>query len=1070
MRNRGRVVGVLAPFFDRTIASRGVKYFQRGAVEAVASTPSRIDARVSGTETYTTGLCCEGERHHQTLYLWCDCPFVATRDEPCKHLWAAVQLADALGALGALENHPLRAVRLAADPHEFIEQSQRPSGPAKSRRGNGGTSRATPRAGPAELLCAIDAERVRSSGQVDLSVWVRPQGGTYEPCGPKHLQMGEFGKDDQWLLDRLPIRSVATGLFPLARSETDVTGFLEGLCRRRRLLYWPDHETAGPNDCQPLSFDRGPGWRLRLLGVPSGGALLLEGELFRSRAKKEEARPLLDAEFLLEAGVVAWSDRLAKLSVPDRESWEWIELLRRDTPVMIVADEVESFLDSHLAATSGPELVLPGELRLQHAETDPRPWLLLNHPSRGTLRGHVELEYGSRRVQVPHIEPVVVDLQERRLYRQEPSTERRIAEQLLASGFAGVALRATGSEIWEPETVWGPSLTIAAEDAPEAITELLRRGWRVMANGKPYVSMSRFNVRIGSGQNWFELSGSVDFEGKVLGLPELLRAVRRGERLVELGDGSVGMLPQAWLTRLGILGMQNGQGDQVIVPRSQVLLLDEVAATDAGFSTDAAFDRLRQEIQSFQTLAPADIPSTFRGELRDYQRRGLAWLELLGRLGFGGCLADDMGLGKTVQILALLVGNYQRRRAPSLVVAPSSVVFNWVVEAERFTPSLRVVAHTGPTRAPLEQTLAQADVIVTSYALLRIEAPAFAAAEFDYVILDEAQAIKNQETETAKVARTLTARSRLTVTGTPIENHLGELASQLEFLNPGMLGSSPRLASALLSGSADVESLALIQRAVKPFLLRRTKREVARELPERIEQNVFIELRRRERRRYDELLQHYRQRIDRQVASVGLARSTSQVLEALLRLRQAACHPGLLDARHSAERSAKLDRAVEEITRIALLGERCLVFSQFTTFLALLRQRLDDKGIGYEYLDGRSRGRRQIVERFQRDDGPPVFLISLLAGGVGLNLTAAEHVLLLDPWWNPAVEAQAIDRTHRIGQTRTVLAYRFIARGTVEEKVLALQEKKRALAEAILGQDAGLGGKLTRADLEAILG
>ncbi len=255
----------------------------------------------------------------------------------------------------------------------------------------------------------------------------------------------------------------------------------------------------------------------------------------------------------------------------------------------------------------------------------------------------------------------------------------------------------------------------------------------------------------------------------------------------------------------------------------------------------------------------------------------------------------------------------------------------------------------------------------------------------------------------------------------------------------------------------------------EPFLLRRTKREVARELPDRIEQNVFIELRGRERQQYDELLKHFRRRIDKQVASVGLARSTPQVLEALLRLRQAACHPGLLDAGRKAERSAKLDRALDEIERIRELGERCLVFSQFTTFLGVLRQRLEQKGIGYEYLDGRSRQRHQIVERFQRPDGPPVFLISLLAGGVGLNLTAAEHVLLLDPWWNPAVEAQAIDRTHRIGQTRTVLAHRFIARGTVEEKVLALQNTKRALAQAILGQDAGLGGKLTREDLESIL-
>ncbi|NLE89278.1 MAG: DEAD/DEAH box helicase family protein, partial [Myxococcales bacterium] len=604
-----------------------------------------------------------------------------------------------------------------------------------------------------------------------------------------------------------------------------------------------------------------------------------------------------------------------------------------------------------------------------------------------------------------------------------------------------------------------------------AAVELLAAGWRVLANGKPFRPATAFAARVRSGQSWFEVEGNIEFDGERLALPELLRAARRGQRLVELGDGSFGLLPEAWLTRLGVLGADDAGAGKVRVPRSQLLFLDELASAEAGVSVDAAFQRLREELRAFAELSPAEPPPTFRGELRDYQRQGLAWMQLLGRSGFGGCLADDMGLGKTVQVLALLLGRKRRRRSlPSLVVAPSSVVFNWAEEARRFAPSLRAVIHAGPTRAPLEEALQRADVIVTSYALLRREAPAFTAAEFDCVILDEAQAIKNHETETAKVARALRASARLTMTGTPIENHLGELASQLEFLNPGLLGSSPRLAKALLSGHADAETLQLVQRAVKPFLLRRTKREVARELPERVEQDVFVELGKRERRRYDELLRHYRRRIEDQVAKVGLTRSTPQVLEALLRLRQAACHPGLIDPARRVEPSAKLDRVIEEIERIGELGERCLVFSQFTSLLAILRDRLDARGVRYEYLDGRTRHRQAAVERFQSSEGAPVFLISLLAGGVGLNLTAAEHVLLLDPWWNPAVEAQAIDRSHRIGQTRTVFAYKLIARGTVEEKVIALQKEKRALAEAILGDGAGLGGKLTREDLEVLLG
>jgi SNF2 family DNA or RNA helicase len=513
------------------------------------------------------------------------------------------------------------------------------------------------------------------------------------------------------------------------------------------------------------------------------------------------------------------------------------------------------------------------------------------------------------------------------------------------------------------------------------------------------------------------------------------------------------------------------ESESVRVPRAQLMLVDELARHEASIQVDEAYRRLRRELENFSELTPADAPHGFRGTLRDYQREGLAWLKLLGRLGFGACLADDMGLGKTVQVLALLLGRNRRRRRlpPSLVVAPSSVVFNWIDEARRFTPSLRVVAYAGAERPTLEAALDKADLIVTSYTMLRNEASSFGAVVFDYVVLDEAQAIKNYDTATAKAARALSASCRLTMTGTPIENHLGELGSQLEFLNPGMLSSSPRLYKALTAGRVGDESLQIVQRAVRPFLLRRTKGEVARELPDRIEKTLYVELEGAERRRYDELLTHYRERIKQKVAKLGLARSTPQVLEALLRLRQAACHPGLLDAGRAAESSAKLDRLLFELDRVLAAGGKCLVFSQFTSLLAIVKKCLDARGIAYEYLDGATRDRKNPVQRFQNSTDVGIFLISLKAGGVGLNLTAAEHVFLLDPWWNPAVEAQAIDRTHRIGQSRHILAYKLIARRTVEEKVVELQREKRALAQAILGEDAGLGAKLTREDLEALL-
>ena len=341
---------------------------------------------------------------------------------------------------------------------------------------------------------------------------------------------------------------------------------------------------------------------------------------------------------------------------------------------------------------------------------------------------------------------------------------------------------------------------------------------------------------------------------------------------------------------------------------------------------------------------------------------------------------------------------------------------------------------------------------------------------FDYVILDEAQAIKNAASESAKAARLLQADHRLALSGTPVQNHLGELWSLFEFLNPGMLGSA-----AAFGGNgpgtrmADGETRAILGRALRPFILRRTKEQVARDLPVKTEQTLFCELDAAQRRLYDELRHHYRVSLLGRIGRDGIGRSKIQVLEALLRLRQAACHPGLLDRARRDEPSAKLDALLPQLADVREEGHKALVFSQFTSLLDIVRARLDRGGARYEYLDGKTRDRAACVERFQRDPDCLLFLVSLKAGGLGLNLTAAEYVFLLDPWWNPAVEAQAIDRTHRIGQTRPVFAYRLIAKDTVEEKILELQQTKRELADAIVSADESLIRTLTREDLELLL-
>jgi SNF2 family DNA or RNA helicase len=404
---------------------------------------------------------------------------------------------------------------------------------------------------------------------------------------------------------------------------------------------------------------------------------------------------------------------------------------------------------------------------------------------------------------------------------------------------------------------------------------------------------------------------------------------------------------------------------------------------------------------------------------------------------------------------------------PSLIVMPRSLIFNWRQEAERFTPKLRLLDHTGGERVRDYRHFDDYDVVLTTYGTLRRDAPFFKEKVFDYIILDEAQAIKNASTESAKAARLLRGNYRLALSGTPIENHIGELWSLFEFLNPGMLGTASVFKGNAAKG--DEQERTLLSHALRPFILRRTKSQVAKDLPEKIEQTLFCELEDAQRTLYNELRDHYRDSLLKRIEQDGLQKSKIHILEALLRLRQAAIHPGLIDHARADEPSAKLDMLLPQLSEVLEEGHKALIFSQFTSMLGILRKHLDREKIVYEYLDGQTEDRKGPVERFQNDPDSKLFLISLKAGGLGLNLTAAEYVYLLDPWWNPAVEAQAIDRTHRIGQTRSVFAYRLIAKDTVEEKVLALQETKRKIAESIINEDNSLIRDLRPEDLELLL-
>ena len=536
----------------------------------------------------------------------------------------------------------------------------------------------------------------------------------------------------------------------------------------------------------------------------------------------------------------------------------------------------------------------------------------------------------------------------------------------------------------------------------------------------------------------------------------VLAAWADGAGLVPLADGGWAPLPRDWLDRYGdlladLLDARDGTGK---VHKHALFDLGRLADS-LDVPPPATLAGLRALADGFTGLPRAPLPADLRAELRPYQQLGVDWLAFLRSAELGGILADDMGLGKTLQALTILEKN-------TLIVAPTSVLPNWEKEARRFRPSLKVNLYHGPGR----RLDPDADLTLTSYALLRLDADLLCGKRWDAAVLDEAQAIKNPDSQVARAAYRLQADLRLTLTGTPVENRLDELWSQMHFLNPGLLGGRSdfdrRYARPIADGVRG--SAARLRGRIRPFVLRRMKEEVARDLPERTDMTLYCALSEDERAVYDAVRAATKKELVAQLRGGG---GVMAALEALLRLRQAACHTALLPGRQAPD-SSKVKLLVETLEECVAEGHKALVFSQWTSLLDLVEPHLRRSNLDFNRLDGSTADRGAVVDRFQSSDGPPVMLLSLKAGGVGLNLTAADHVFLLDPWWNPAVEEQAADRVHRIGQDRPVFVYRLVAEDTVETRILELQERKRALADAALG-GADQAGGITREELLALL-
>jgi superfamily II DNA or RNA helicase len=536
----------------------------------------------------------------------------------------------------------------------------------------------------------------------------------------------------------------------------------------------------------------------------------------------------------------------------------------------------------------------------------------------------------------------------------------------------------------------------------------------------------------------------------------VVRAWQDGLDLVPLEGGGWAPLPADWLSRYGHLVadlLAARAEDDKSGPASLLALRPLCEALDA--PPPPRLERLAPLFGQFEGIPRASLPDGLRATLRPYQEQGVDWLAFLRDAELGAVLADDMGLGKTLQTLCVLRGR-------ALVVCPKSVVHNWIDEIARFRPDLRPTIYHGPKRQ-FDRT---ADVTLTTYAVLRLDASQLALESWDVIVLDEGQAIKNLGSQTARAAFGLKGKSRVVLSGTPVENRLEELWSAMHFANPGLLGGvsdfQERYVNPIAAGNPDAAKR--LRAKIRPFVLRRTKREVLPDLPPRTDTVLHIELDEAERSVYEAVRVATRKSVADKLAAGGGA---LVALEALLRLRQAACHSGLVPGQ-SADTSSKVERLVAALEDAVAEGHKALVFSQWTSLLDRVEPHLVAAGIRFSRLDGSTRDRAAVVRAFQDEGGPPVLIVSLKAGGTGINLTAADHVFLLDPWWNPAVEDQAADRAHRFGQERPVMVYRMVAKDTVEERILGLQEKKRGVAAVALG-DAGQAGGITREELLALL-
>jgi non-specific serine/threonine protein kinase len=764
-----------------------------------------------------------------------------------------------------------------------------------------------------------------------------------------------------------------------------------------------------------------------------------------------------------------------------------------DEPVLTIPAEQEgNFIERYLLDLARQFPIQGEAITWEVIQTEPVPRLYLSDLN-GELQAQLRFGYGEAEVR---FNP---DYPKEALQRR--SAELALLKVIRSSDLEKAAFEALSSATFGLKRAPLPAqpglFRLRSRKHPvdfllNSIPRLAEAGFEVY--GEEQLKTARVNrntpsisFKVSSGIDWFDVQAVVNFGDLEVSLAEIRRAMRKRERFIKLADGSIGEIPEIWLERYKhLFALGDATEDGLRFSKHQITLLDQALAESDQAQTDELFDQRRSRLRALaaqslasgqvsQGITPHLLPQGFVGELRPYQKAGFDWLHFLHNFEFGGCLADDMGLGKTVQALTFLQSLYEqppesRPSRASLLVVPRSLLVNWQREAERFTPGLRLLEFFETDRIKDTSVFDNVDLVITTYGVMLRDIQFLHGYRFHYAILDESQAIKNPLSQTARAAHLLQASHHLVLTGTPIENSTAELWSQFNFLNPGLLGSLQYFKSEFglpIEKRNDEKAIMALRRLVYPFILRRTKDQVAPELPPRTERILYSDMEPAQRRLYNRTRDYFRGMVLGMLEKEGLNQSRMKILEGLLRLRQISNHPALVEENFHGD-SGKFELLVDTLETLRAEGHKALVFSQFVQMLTIVRKELDARRIPYTYLDGQTTARQEQVDRFQNSPHIPFFLISLKAGGLGLNLTAADYVIHIDPWWNPAAEMQASDRTHRIGQDKPVFVFKLIARDSVEEKILLLQERKKQLVDQIITTESAFFKALTEDDIKVL--